>query len=68
MTDGYDCYQSALAEGSNEILKHAFLLQRPADLSEARIMVRETIKIYNTRRPHLSLEYKTPDARRRAFF
>jgi transposase InsO family protein len=38
---------------------------RPA---EARIMVREAIEIYNTRRPHLSLEYKTPDAVHRAFF
>jgi putative transposase len=36
MTDGYDCYQNALAERVNGILKNEFLLQRPADLSEAR--------------------------------
>ena len=29
MTDGYDCYQNALAERVNGILKDEFLLQRP---------------------------------------
>lgn len=29
MTDGYDCYQNALAERVNGILKSEFLLQRP---------------------------------------
>ena len=39
MTDGYDCYQNALAERVNGILKSEFLLQRPADLGQARRMV-----------------------------
>ena len=35
MTDGYDCYQNALAERVNGILKDEFLLQRPANLTQA---------------------------------
>lgn len=66
MTDGYDCYQNALAERVNGILKMEFLLHRPADLTQARTMVSESVRIYNERRPHLSLECKTPDAVHRA--
>lgn len=66
MTDGYDCYQNALAERVNGILKHEFLINKPKDLAEARLMVKQSIEIYNERRPHLSLKYKTPDAVHRA--
>jgi putative transposase len=68
MTDGYDCYQNALAERVNGILKHELLLSKPKDLEEARKMVKQAIRIYNEHRPHLSLKYKTPDAVHRAFF
>lgn len=61
MTDGYDCYQNALAERVNGILKNEFLLNKPKDLEEARKMVKQSIKIYNEIRPHQSLKYKTPD-------
>ncbi len=67
MTDGYDCYQNALAERVNGILKQEFLLQRPKNLEEARRMVAQSIRIYNEKRPHLSLQYKTPDEVHRAF-
>ncbi|WP_146602935.1 integrase core domain-containing protein, partial [Pseudomonas sp. URMO17WK12:I6] len=67
MTDGYDCYQNALAERVNGILKTEFLLHRPRDLAEAIRMVDESISIYNSKRPHLSLKCKTPDAVHRAF-
>ncbi len=40
MTDGYDCYQNALAERINGILKDEFLLSRPADLAQAQEMVK----------------------------
>jgi len=66
MTDGYDCYQNALAERVNGILKSEFLLQRPADLQQARRMVQESIEIYNLERPHLSLKMQTPDVVHRA--
>ena len=62
MTDGYDCYQNALAERVNGILKGELLLHRPANLEQARKMVSESVAIYNSERPHLSLQMKTPDA------
>jgi transposase InsO family protein len=68
MTDGYDCYQNALAERVNGILKGEFILNKPANLDEAKRMVDQSIRIYNQKRPHLSLEYKTPDAVHQAFF
>lgn len=40
MTDGYDCYQNALAEWGNGILKHEFMLQQPNDLRQARRIIR----------------------------
>jgi|TARA_B100001105_G_scaffold3285_1_gene2399 putative transposase len=67
MTDGYDCYQNALAERVNGILKTELLLARPKDLAEAQKMVDQSVQTYNTRRPHLALKYKTPDAVHRAF-
>jgi putative transposase len=66
MTDGYDCYQNALAERVNGILKDELLLQRPDNLDQATRMVRESVGIYNDERPHLSLKMKTPDAVHRA--
>lgn len=66
MTDGYDCYQNALAERVNGILKMEFLLDRPANLDEARKMVAQSVHIYNQKRPHTSLKYKTPDEVHRA--
>lgn len=67
MTDGGDCYQNALAERVNGILKTEFLLHKPNNLLEARKMVKESVYIYNHERPHLSLQYKTPDEVHRAF-
>ncbi|EPQ5228577.1 IS3 family transposase [Providencia stuartii] len=68
MTDGYDCYQNALAERINGILKMEYLLVKPRNLEQARRLVEESIQIYNERRPHLSLNYKTPDEVHRAFY
>lgn len=67
MTDGYDCYQNALAERINGILKTEFLIYRPENLDQARRMVSESVDIYNGERPHMALKYKTPDAVHRAF-
>ncbi|WP_429182727.1 IS3 family transposase [Aeromonas rivipollensis] len=67
MTDGYDCYQNALAERVNGILKGELLLQSPQDLAQAREMVREAVDIYNLERPHHGLKYRTPDAVHRGF-
>lgn len=43
MTDGYDCYQNALAERVNGILKNELLLRTPEDLRQARSMVSEAV-------------------------
>jgi putative transposase len=67
MTDGYDCYQNALAERINRILKTELLLSNPEDLKQARKMVDKALQIYNTERPHMALKNTTPDAVHRAF-
>jgi transposase InsO family protein len=61
MTDGYDCYQNALAERINGILKDEFLIHNYRDLNQARKVVEQSVYIYNNKRPHLSLNYKTPN-------
>lgn len=68
MTDGYDCYQNALAERINGILKMEYLMIKPNNLEQARKLVEESIQLYNEKRPHLSLNYKTPDEVHRAFY
>lgn len=61
MTDGYDCYQNALAERINGILKQEFLLNKCNNRKELELMVKQSIEIYNNKRPHLSLSMKTPN-------
>ena len=61
MTDGYDCYQNALAERVNGILKDEFLFMLPDDLAQARLLVDQAVRLYNEERPHLSLCYLTPN-------
>ena len=61
MTDGYDCYQNALAERVNGILKQEFLLYRCKSFAELKELIDESILIYNKMRPHLSLGMKTPE-------
>jgi len=67
MTDGYDCYQNALAERVNGILKNEYLLVKPNNIEEARKMVAQSVLTYNQRRPHTALKYKTPDEVHQAF-
>lgn len=61
MTDGYDCYQNALAERVNGILKQEFLLYKCRNMDDLKRLVTESIETYNTMRPHLSLGMKTPN-------
>lgn len=60
MTDGYDCYQNALAERINGILKQEFLLYACQTKEELELLVKESIETYNQERPHLSLQMNTP--------
>ena len=61
MTDGYDCYQNALAERVNGILKDEFLFVLPDELAQARLLVDQAVHLYNEERPHLALNYLTPN-------
>lgn len=61
MTDGYDCYQNALAERINGILKDEFLIYKCNSFKELNTLIKESIKTYNNKRPHSSLKYKTPN-------
>jgi transposase InsO family protein len=61
MTDANHCAQNALAERVNGILKDEFYIDlRFNSLAQARRAVANAILVYNTRRPHLSLDYKKP--------
>lgn len=56
-----NAYDNAVAERVNGILKLEFLLdQRFPDAATAHRAVANAIHLYNTRRPHLSLDYATP--------
>jgi putative transposase len=62
MTKGTgDCYQNALAERVNGILKDEFLFLVPEDLAQARVLVEQAVNLYNEERPYLALHYLTPN-------
>ena len=61
MTDGYDCYQNALAERMNGILKQEFLIETCSTGEELQTLVEESVDTYNRSRPHSSLGMNTPD-------
>lgn len=46
MTDGYDCYQNALAERINGILKGEFLIYKCNDAKELEQLIKESIYTY----------------------
>ena len=61
MTDGYDCYQNALAERINGILKQEFLFDKCNNYQDLNLLIKQSIFIYNNKRPHLALKMKTPN-------
>jgi transposase InsO family protein len=62
MTEENHCYENAMAERVNGILKDEYLLDRKfKDFVHAEKSCSEAVMLYNTRRPHLSLNYKTPE-------
>ena len=63
MTENGDVYQNAVAERVNGILKIDFLLNQTfGSMQQATASVKQSVLIYNTERPHLSLAYQTPEA------
>lgn len=62
MTEENHCYENAVAERINGILKDEYLLGiNFKTKSIARTACRQAVHYYNTDRPHLSLDMKTPD-------
>ncbi len=62
MSEQANPYENAVAERVNGILKQEFKLDKTfPDIKTARKAVKEAIKIYNEKRPHMSLGYKTPE-------
>jgi putative transposase len=61
MTEENHCYENAIAERVNGILKEEFLLdEKFANKTSALKAVKEAIGSYNNRRPHWSLNLYTP--------
>ncbi len=61
MTESYDPYQNAVAERVNGILKQEFLINtQKVDITTMQKIVKQSIDIYNTKRPHLSNHMITP--------
>lgn len=61
MGEAGNCYENALAERMNGILKQEYALNTMfKNIESAHKAVTEAINLYNNERPHLALNYKTP--------
>ena len=62
MTENSDPYENALAERMNRTIKEEFGINRKLKTKDQAIqLVEESIYLYNTKRPHLSLKMRTPE-------
>ena len=62
MTEEKHCYENAIAERVNGILKDEFYLDQCFfSTAHAKRATKSAIKVYNNKRLHLSLRYKTPN-------
>lgn len=62
MTEENHCYENAVAERVNGILKDEFYLDECfANIELAKAASKKAINVYNNKRLHLSLGYKTPE-------
>ena len=67
MTEELHCYENAMAERVNGILKQEYYLGSCfRKKKQAKAAVKEAVYLYNTRRPHKSLGYETPEKMHRA--
>ena len=61
MTENGNCYENAMAERVNGILKTEFYLDHCFDnINQAKKACEQAIEIYNNQRLHMALNYKTP--------
>ena len=62
MTEEMHCYENALAERVNGILKQEYGLGSTfLNKQQAIDSIDQAVMLYNTRRPHTALKYKTPE-------
>jgi transposase InsO family protein len=62
MTENGNCYENAVAERMNGILKHEFNLNTTfEDINEVKKVLKQSVQIYNSKRPHWALKFKVPD-------
>jgi transposase InsO family protein len=62
MTEENHCYENAVAERVNGILKDEFFLDQIFfNMEHAKAATKNAIDIYNNKRIHLSLHFKTPN-------
>jgi len=62
MTESYDPYANAIAERINGILKQEFLLEDyQVNIQTMKLIVKDAVRIYNTKRPHWSCYMRTPE-------
>lgn len=62
MTENGDPYENALAERMNRTIKEEFGMDRKMKSKEqVKKLVQESVFLYNSKRPHLSLKMKTPE-------
>lgn len=68
MTEEMHCYENAMAERVNGILKQEYEMDATfRTKAHAKKAFEQAVELYNNRRPHLSLDYKTPaEVHRRA--
>lgn len=63
MTQSYDPYENAAAERVNGILKDEFEIGEGfKNESHANREIKNAIRVYNSKRPHMSCDYATPEA------
>ena len=61
MTEKYDPYENAIAERINRTLKYEYGLKTTIKNTKlAKKIVKRAVDIYNNLRPHLSLDFETP--------
>lgn len=62
MTEENHCYENAMAERVNGILKQEYELDATLCTKEQAVKAfMQAVEQYNTKRPHLSLDYRTPE-------
>ena len=61
MTEENHCYENAMAERLNKTFKYEYHLKKTCrNLAAVKAIVKQSVNLYNNRRPHVSLGYEFP--------